>query len=55
VLLNAAPVAVTYAGPAPGFPDLDQINFQLPSGLTSGTVIVVAGKHASNPVTIGPP
>jgi uncharacterized protein (TIGR03437 family) len=55
VLLNDTPVTVTYAGPAPGYPGLDQINFQLPPGATSGTVVVIAGKHASNPVTIGPP
>jgi uncharacterized protein (TIGR03437 family) len=52
VMLNGAPVTVTYAGPAPGFAGLDQINFQLPAGVTSGTVVVVVGKHASNPVTI---
>jgi uncharacterized protein (TIGR03437 family) len=52
VLLNGAPVSVTYAGPAPGFPGLDQINFQLPSGVTSGTVVVIAGGHTSNAVTI---
>lgn len=52
VLLNGAPATVTYAGPAPGFPGLDQINFQLPPGVTSGTVVVVAGKHVSNTVTI---
>lgn len=52
VLLNGAPVSVTYAGPAPGFPGLDQINFQLPAGVTSGTVVVVVGNHTSNAVTV---
>ena len=52
VMLNGVSTTVTYAGPAPGFPGLDQINFQLPPGVTSGTVVVVAGKHASNPVTL---
>lgn len=52
VTLNGSAVNVTFAGPAPGFPGLDQINFQLPTGVTSGTVVVVAGGHASNPVTI---
>ena len=52
VLLNGAPVTVTYAGPAPGFPGLDQINFQLPPGVTSGTVVVMSGRHTSNAVTI---
>jgi uncharacterized protein (TIGR03437 family) len=52
VLLNGAPVNVTYAGPAPGFPGLDQINFQLPAGVASGTVVVISGNHTSNTVTI---
>lgn len=52
VTLNGAPVNVTYAGPAPGYPGLDQINFELPAGVTSGTVVVVANGRASNPVTI---
>jgi uncharacterized protein (TIGR03437 family) len=54
VTLNNAPVAVTYAGPAPGFQGLDQINFELPAGVMSGTVIVYAGKRASNAVTLPP-
>jgi len=52
VTLNGTPVTVTYAGPAPGFPGLDQINFQLPSGITSGTVVVTAGTRVSNAVQI---
>jgi uncharacterized protein (TIGR03437 family) len=47
VTVNGAAVPVTYAGPAPGFPGGDQINVQLPSG-TAGTVVVYAGKNASN-------
>ncbi|HEY6389922.1 MAG TPA: hypothetical protein VIX89_01520, partial [Bryobacteraceae bacterium] len=31
VTLNGVPVKVTYAGPAPGFQGLDQINIELPS------------------------
>lgn len=52
VTLNDMPVSVTYAGPAPGFQGLDQINIELPQGMMSGTVIVYAGKHASNAVTL---
>jgi uncharacterized protein (TIGR03437 family) len=52
VTLDGTPVPVTYAGVAPGFQGLDQINIQLPAGTTSGTVIVYDGRHASNPVTI---
>ncbi len=54
VTLNDVPVAVSYAGPAPGFQGLDQINIELLPGITSGTVIVYAGKHASNAVTLPP-
>ena len=52
VTLNGMPVPTTYVGPAPGFSGLDQINVQLPSGTASGTIIVFAGKHASNAVTL---
>jgi uncharacterized protein (TIGR03437 family) len=54
VLLNGAPVSLTYAGPAPGYPGLDQINIELPAGTTSGTVVVIAGSHVSNAVTLTP-
>jgi uncharacterized protein (TIGR03437 family) len=54
VTLNNVSVAVTYAGPAPGFRGLDQINIELPAGMTSGTVVVYARKHASNAVTLPP-
>ncbi len=52
VTLNGAPVEVTYAGPAPGFAGLDQINFQLPAGTSSGVVLVGVGNRVSNPVTL---
>jgi uncharacterized protein (TIGR03437 family) len=52
VTLNGALVNVTYHGPAPGFPGLDQINFELPAGISSGTVLVSAGARTSNAVTI---
>ncbi len=51
VLVNGVPVPVTYAGAAPGFPGLDQINIQLAQG-TSGNITVVAGGRASNTVTV---
>ena len=44
VFLDGAATTVTYSGPAPGYPGLDQINFQLPAEVTSGTVVVVAGR-----------
>ena len=50
VTFNGASVPVTYAGPAPGFPGLDQINILLPSG--TGTLEVQAGGHRSNRVGI---
>jgi uncharacterized protein (TIGR03437 family) len=52
VLLDGTGTEVTYSGPAPGYPGLDQINFLLPVDVTSGTVVVVAGSHASNTVTL---
>jgi uncharacterized protein (TIGR03437 family) len=54
VTLDGAPVTVTYAGPAPGFPGLDQINVQLPPGTASGLIVVFAGKRASNAVMLPP-
>lgn len=54
VLLNGSPAPVTFAGPAPGFPGLDQINLQLPGATTTGTVVVVSGKHASNSLALPP-
>ncbi len=54
VTVNDVAVPVSYAGPAPGFRGLDQINIELPSETTSGTVVVYAGKHASNAVTLPP-
>ncbi|MCU1273039.1 MAG: hypothetical protein JWO48_470, partial [Bryobacterales bacterium] len=54
VTLNGTPALVTYAGPAPGFPGLDQINIQLPPGTVSGTIVVAVGKHVSNAVTLPP-
>jgi uncharacterized protein (TIGR03437 family) len=54
VTLNGIPALVTYAGPAPGFPGLDQINIQLPPGTASGTIVVAVGKHVSNAVTLPP-
>jgi virginiamycin B lyase len=46
--------AVAYAGPAPGFVGLDQVNAQLPSGVPSGSqpLQISAGGAASNTVTI---
>jgi len=50
VTIGGSPVDVTYAGPAPGFPGLDQINIRLPAGTASGPVVVYAGGRTSNPV-----
>ncbi|HTR37966.1 MAG TPA: hypothetical protein VMH80_18785 [Bryobacteraceae bacterium] len=47
---------VAYAGLAPGFIGLDQINVQIPQDAPTGTVIVMLqspGLTAANPVTIG--
>ena len=52
VILNGSPADVTYAGIAPGFPGLDQINFRLPDGTTSGSLVVSVNQHVSNVVTL---
>ncbi len=47
--------AVTYAGVAPGYTALDQINCQIPAGIAStasAPVIVTAGGRSSNTVTL---
>jgi uncharacterized protein (TIGR03437 family) len=46
---------VTYAGPAPGYPGLDQINAQVPIDAPSGPqpLVVTAGGVPSNTVTVG--
>jgi uncharacterized protein (TIGR03437 family) len=54
VMLNGVPTKVEYAGPAPLYPGLDQINFHLPDGIRSGTIVVSVGNHVSNPVTTPP-
>ncbi|HUS04654.1 MAG TPA: hypothetical protein VMZ52_00040, partial [Bryobacteraceae bacterium] len=41
----------SYAGPAPQFPGLDQVNIQFPAG-ASGTIRIFVGKYGSNPVTL---
>ncbi len=46
---------VTYAGAAPGFPGLDQINCRVPAGLGSQSaakVIVTSGIRSSQPTTV---
>jgi hypothetical protein len=35
VTVNGVAANVTYSGPAPGWPGLDQVNVQLPAGATS--------------------
>jgi uncharacterized protein (TIGR03437 family) len=54
VYIGGIPAVVTFAGRAPGFVGLDQINFQMPAGVTGGSVPVVAMSNGrtSNAVTI---
>ena len=52
VVLDGKPLRVTYAGPAPLYDGLDQINVELPPGVTEGSVTVIVGRHASNTVSI---
>jgi uncharacterized protein (TIGR03437 family) len=54
VTVGAVKMNVLYAGRSPGFQGLDQINFQLPAGLSGSQlpVVVSAGGRTSNTVTI---
>ncbi len=55
VTIGGRPCALLYAGRAPGFKGLDQINCQVPSGLSNDAaaqVIVFSGQRGSNVGTI---
>lgn len=54
VTLGGQPVAVQYAGQAPGYYGLNQVNFQLPAGITSGTYTLTVSRlgYPSNSTTI---
>ena len=54
VTVNGNPVTVSYAGRAPGFVGLNQINFQLPTTINAGTYNVVVSRNGfpSNSATI---
>jgi uncharacterized protein (TIGR03437 family) len=54
VTVGGAQAVVTFAGRAPGFVGLDQINIQVPAGVTGAAVPVVAssGGRISNTVTL---
>jgi uncharacterized protein (TIGR03437 family) len=59
VMLGNSVVQPQYAGLAPGFAGVDQVNFQIPANLAAGVypVRVVAAGAASSavPVTVGSP
>jgi uncharacterized protein (TIGR03437 family) len=55
VTIGGLSCPVTYAGPAPGFVGLDQINCQVPAGLSANPaaiLIVTAGERTSNSTTV---
>ncbi len=54
VTVDGNPVTVSYAGRAPGFVGLNQINFQLPTTINPGTYNVVVSRNGfpSNTATI---
>ena len=55
VLVNGVNAAVSYAGPAPGFPGLDQINVAIPVGVPAGLAVPVtvqSGDRLSNTTTV---
>jgi len=53
-MVGGTPAAVRYAGRAPGFTGLNQINVALPAGIASGmhAVVIARGGIVSNSVTI---
>ena len=55
VMISGRAARVLYAGRAPGFPGLDQINVEVPDGVASindAVVLVRSGFRVSNPVTL---
>ena len=55
VFVDGQPAIVTFAGRAPGFVGLDQINVQIPSGVQSGpskSVVMTSGNRFSNTVSL---
>jgi uncharacterized protein (TIGR03437 family) len=55
VTIGGADCPVTYAGAAPGFVGLDQINCRVPAGLganAAAVVVVSSGAPTSNVATI---
>ncbi|MDP8982262.1 MAG: hypothetical protein M3O35_16915 [Acidobacteriota bacterium] len=61
VKIAGIPTTINYAGPAPGYPGLDQINFVIPAADANGVplplgvalpVVVEAGGHTSNTTTV---
>jgi uncharacterized protein (TIGR03437 family) len=54
VTIGGKDCAVSYAGRAPGFPGLDQINCLVPAGIsnTAAAVVVASGARVSNTATL---
>lgn len=55
VTIGGVACPVTFAGAAPGFTGLDQINCQIPSGITPGAavpVVITSGNRTSNTATL---
>ncbi len=54
VTIDGQPATTLYAGRAPGFVGLNQLNVVLPAGISSGTHTVIVSRNgvASNTVTI---
>jgi uncharacterized protein (TIGR03437 family) len=54
ITLGGIPIKAQYAGPAPGYPGLDQINLRIPDGLASGpqALIVETGGVTANATTV---
>lgn len=55
VMVEGKPARILFAGRAPGFPGLDQINFEMPASLPAATMVrleVRSGYRTSNTVTL---
>jgi len=53
--IDGVPAAVTFAGRAPGFVGLDQVNVTIPAGVTTGkpvSMVLTAGGNAGPTVTV---
>jgi uncharacterized protein (TIGR03437 family) len=51
VFVGGVPVQTTFAGRAPGYPGVSQINLQIPSNAPTGSTVTLVVKSAAGTVT----